>query len=101
MATKTDKKSKLLGYSTKDLYNHIFSFSNFDFEKNFHIDHIFPIQAFVDYNIDDLSVINHLSNLRPLSKQDNLSKADKYDKNEFANWLSQFGILIEEQNQFI
>jgi hypothetical protein len=53
-----------------------------------HIDHIFPIKAFIDHGITDLSIINDLDNLRPLSKKENLSKNAKYDKDKFMKWLS-------------
>jgi site-specific DNA-cytosine methylase len=56
--------------------------------KIWHVDHIFPIQAFLDHGILDLKTINRLDNLRPVLGVENLSKADKYDKNEFLEWLN-------------
>jgi hypothetical protein len=53
------------------------------------VDHIFPVQAFLDHGILDLKLINHLSNLRPMPGKENLSKADKYDEKEFTEWLNQ------------
>lgn len=59
--------------------------------KTMNIDHIFPISAFVRHNIFDLNIINHLDNLRPVSKFENLSKHSKYDKTEFYAWLDSIG----------
>jgi hypothetical protein len=55
-----------------------------------HIDHIFPIQAFIDFglcDIEHIKVINSLENLQPLDAFDNLSKNNKYDKDEFIDFL--------------
>lgn len=48
---------------------------------------ICPIQAFLDHSIMDLKIINALDNLRPLAGFENLSKADKYDAEEFKKWI--------------
>lgn len=56
--------------------------------KSWHVDHIFPVQAFIDHKIYDLSLINHIDNLRALSEEDNLKKYDSYDKDEFLNWIT-------------
>jgi hypothetical protein len=55
--------------------------------KAWHVDHIFPVQAFIDHKIYDLSLINHIDNLRALSEEDNLKKYDNYDKDKFLNWV--------------
>ncbi len=55
--------------------------------RHIHVDHIFPIKAFVENGIYDLDIINHISNLRVISSKENLSKKDKYNKNEFKNYL--------------
>jgi len=47
----------------------------------------FPIQAFLDHGILDLSLINRFDNLRPIIGPENLSKADKYDETDFKQWL--------------
>ena len=87
---KNNKTEKLLGYTYMDLMNHITSFENWKevSRKSWHIDHIFPIKAFLDNNIKDIRIINCLENLRPLSSHENLKKNDKYNKNEFKKWLS-------------
>lgn len=88
--SKKYKASKYLGYETEDLKEHITSHSNWEEVKDghWHIDHIFPIKAFLDYNISDVKTINCLDNLQPLSAKENLSKNDSYDKKEFEEWLS-------------
>lgn len=86
---KIDKTYKLLGYTSSDLQNHIHNHPNWGISKNldFHIDHIFPIKAFLDYNIKDIKLINNLDNLQPLAKRENLSKGDRYNAKEFEDWL--------------
>lgn len=56
-------------------------------DENWHIDHVFPIKAFMEHNIHDIKIINCLENLQPLTKTDNLTKSDKYDKSHFLEWL--------------
>jgi hypothetical protein len=59
-----------------------------------HIDHIFPIQAFIDFGLcetEHIKIINSLENLQPLDAFDNLSKSDKYDKEEFIKFLQTKG----------
>jgi len=57
--------------------------------KEWHVDHIFPVQAFIDHQIYDLSLINHLDNLQALPKDENLEKYDKYDKEKFLAWVEE------------
>jgi hypothetical protein len=87
---KTRSTHELLGYTPQDLQNHILNHPDYEKCKSgvWHVDHIIPIQAFIDHNILDLKIINALENLRPLAGPDNLSKADKYDEAEFKNYLS-------------
>lgn len=86
---KDTKTSKLLGYGVIELRNHITNHPNWSALKDskWHLDHIFPIKAFVDYGINNLRIINALDNLQPLSGPDNLTKADKYDSKKFDMWL--------------
>lgn len=86
---KNTKTQDLLGYNHSQLKKHIKSHPNYKKldGKSFHIDHIFPIKAFVDHGIFDLSIINRLDNLRPLTGPENLSKNAKYDKEKFLEWL--------------
>ena len=59
------------------------------------MDHIFPIQAFVDYGIKDIKLINCLENLQPLNGKENCSKGDKYDVEKFEKWLESKGYEIQ------
>lgn len=86
---KTKHTHELLGYHPQDLQEHILNHPDYKNCKDgeWHVDHIFPIQAFLDHGILDLKVINRLDNLRPIPGPENLSKADKYDEKEFQRWL--------------
>lgn len=81
---------KLLGYTHIQLMEHITSHSNWPMVKdgNWHIDHIFPINAFIEHDITDPKIVNHLTNLRPLSQKENNEKWATYDKDAFKQWLS-------------
>lgn len=87
--SKRYKSSDHLGYTTGKLKERIQSHPNWADvkERVWHIDHIFPVKAFLDYGVKDVKVINALENLQPLSASDNLSKNDKYDPEEFEKWL--------------
>jgi hypothetical protein len=58
-----------------------------------HIDHIFPLTAFVDYELFDMKLANSLDNLRPLTGRDNFSKSSRYNKRDFEKWLESKGIF--------
>ena len=94
--TKNAKTAKLLGYDYKQLQEHIQNHPNWAKVKNkvWHIDHIFPIKAFLDYGISDLKIINALDNLRPLTAKANLKKNAKYDKKAFVTYLESKGIEV-------
>lgn len=79
----------ILGYSGKELNEYIISHSNWSRVKDgkWHLDHIFPISAFVKNKIYDLKLINCLDNLQPLSRKENLQKSNKYNSIEFQEWL--------------
>lgn len=79
-----------LGYTPSDLQRHIEAQLDESFGDDWHIDHIFPVKAFLDHGVTDLKVINALDNLRPLPGPENLSKGDQYDKREFQEWLGRF-----------
>jgi hypothetical protein len=87
--TKTKSTHLLLGYTPKELQDHILNHPNYEKCKNkeWHVDHIFPIQAFLDHNILDLKLINNLDNLMPIEGVENLSKANKYDEKSFLKWV--------------
>jgi plasmid maintenance system killer protein len=96
--TKSSKTEELLGYTPKDLKNHIENHKNWSLIKNneWHLDHIFPIIAFIKYKIFDPKIINNLDNLQPLQNKENLSKGDKYCEIEFEQYLENKGIKIEK-----
>ena len=78
------------GYSGIEFCNHMIN-CNLDWKntKSYHIDHIFPIKAFIENNIFDLKIIFSLDNLQVLSKEDNLKKKDKYNKLQFYEKYSE------------
>jgi hypothetical protein len=86
---KADHAHHVLGYSPKQLLEHLQTFPQWERLKrdSWHLDHIFPIIAFVRKGIKDLSVICRLDNLQPLPGPKNCSKGDNYDEAEFEKWL--------------
>ena len=58
------------------------------------IDHIFPIKAFVEHGITDMSIINSLDNLQPLLLSENISKSDKYCEKDFFTWLKNHNVVV-------
>lgn len=58
------------------------------------LDHIFPIKAFVDYQIFDVRLINSLENLQPMLLKENQKKSGSYSKKDFENWLKEKGYEI-------
>lgn len=80
----------LLGYTPEQLGNHLKNHPNMAQLKSvkIEVDHVFPLKAFIDYNITDLKIINCLENLQPLEKNSNLFKAANYNIQAFENWLS-------------
>jgi hypothetical protein len=92
---KIDCKHKILGYSPEELQKHILNHPNFNPNwVDWHIDHKFPIHAFIEHNILDLKVMNCLDNLQPMNGTHNLSKGATYDLQEFKNWLKEKNICI-------
>jgi hypothetical protein len=91
--------SEQLGYS--DLWGHLSSFATFEQLQRgpWHIDHVFPLAAFSDHGIDDLQVINALSNLQPLSAFDNISKSDKYNEEDFMSYCQQHHIVCRSRHE--
>lgn len=83
-----------LGYTGSDLRQHIENHERWNDVRvgKWHLDHIFPVAAFVSRGIHDPMVINALDNLQPLSAKENISKKDKYDRAAFESYLSTKGI---------
>jgi hypothetical protein len=94
---KLDRSHRLLGYSPRDLQEHIQNYPTWKLVKDgpWHLDHIFPVVAFVEHGIKDISVICSLDNLQPLFGHDNCSKNRKYDKQEFFKWLRSKNIVLQ------
>lgn len=92
---KVGRTSDMLGYGPKELQEHIVQHPNWDKVKdgNWHIDHIWPIKAFVDHGIDDIALINRLDNLRPVKQKINNEKHAKYDEEAFRKWLKSEGYI--------
>lgn len=79
---KDDTFDKYLGCTSKELrkwISHQFtedmSWSNYAYA--WHIDHVVPIQFFDLKNVLERDACFHWSNLKPLKKEDNMSKSDK------------------------
>lgn len=91
---KNKQTHELLGYTRQELFEHIVNHPNWENvkDKKWHIDHIFPIKAFLEYGITDLKIINALDNLQPLEGKENMSKGGKYDKDEFKYYLTKNNI---------
>jgi len=90
--TKTNKANhshKVLGYSPNDLLSHLQTFPQWETLKHgqWHLDHVFPIAAFVRKGITDPKVICRLDNLQPLAGKENCSKGDECDEDLFQEWL--------------
>jgi hypothetical protein len=83
------KVEKILGYSVNELQKSITNNVRWKEVKcnDWHIDHIFPIKAFLDFGITTLTIINCLDNLQPLSVKDNLKKSGSYNQEHFTSWL--------------
>lgn len=86
---KTERTHKLLGFTPDELQKSVKGHPNWEKVKDedWHLDHIFPIIAFIDHGITDISVICSLGNLRPASAHENCKKNRKYSKKEFAEWI--------------
>jgi hypothetical protein len=74
---------EILGYSHNELMNHLESqFTegmSWDNYGDWHIDHIIPVSWFIKMGETSPSVINDLSNLRPMWAEDNLKKSASID----------------------
>lgn len=84
---KDESTFQLLGYTAEELKNHLeslfidgMSWENFG---EWHIDHIYPINRFINEGITDPAVINSLSNLRPMWAEDNIAKGNLL----FEEWM--------------
>jgi hypothetical protein len=97
---KTQKKFNILGYTNKQLVARLTSHPEWEQlkNKNWHLDHVFPINAFLNFGITDISLISSLENLRPLDATENIKKYDDYEPEDFLLWLKLKGIEVNETN---
>ena len=88
---KQERTFRTLGYSPLELIEHIQKHPSWKLVKDtdWHLDHIFPIIAFIEKGITDIKIICSLTNLQPLSAIDNMKKNDSYDPELFDKWLKQ------------
>jgi hypothetical protein len=82
MKQKDDAYSTLLGCSKKDLkiwiehqFNHKINWNNYGTE--WHIDHVYPVKSFNLQIKEERMTCFNWSNLRPLSKEENMAKSSK------------------------
>lgn len=84
---------QLSGYSWQEFKEHIeLQFTEEMAWDNIAVDHIIPVKAFIDNGVTDLKIVNHLSNLRPMFRSDNVRKSCKYDQREFDAYMRCFTI---------
>lgn len=73
-----------LPYSQFEFIAHIESLflkdMSWENRNEWHIDHVIPISVFKAKGIDDINIINALTNLQPLWAVDNLTKSNNYFK---------------------
>jgi hypothetical protein len=81
---KNSKTKELLGYTAKDLRDHLNKFSNI--WDNMHIDHKIPVDWFDDDT--PLYIINHLDNIWLVESKYNLEKQDKWCNIPNESYLS-------------
>jgi hypothetical protein len=93
---KESKSEILLGYTKEQLMERLNSFKSFEKlkKRSWHLDHIFPVKAFLNCGIYDVSVISSLDNLQPLEHIENIKKSDKYDKLLFEKYLINHNIIL-------
>jgi hypothetical protein len=92
-----------LGYTARELQTHIANHPNWENVKNtkWHLDHIFPVKAFVEHGITDIKLINCLENLQPLSQRENNQKCDNYNEKDFIEWLRIYEFREYVENNFV
>jgi hypothetical protein len=80
--SKAARSEEMIGYTHEELKGCIESkFKDgmkWENRSEWHIDHIKPIQAFLDEGVTDPSIINSLSNLQPLWAMENIKKGANY-----------------------
>ena len=89
---KQGRSEEILGYTKTKFIAHIESKFTDGMDWDNMIDgYIIPVQAFLDNNVFDVKIINHLSNLQPLFRRDNIVKGWKYCQEDFEKYIASFG----------
>jgi len=81
-----DKKADEYGINYQEIKKHLGPCPG----KNYHIDHIFPISAFDFNNLAHIQAAFAPDNHQWLTKQENLSKSNKYDSKQFLSYMDSF-----------
>lgn len=81
LVRKNNKRTEvILGYTREELVSHLerqfLKGMSWENHGEWHIDHIVPVNHFVEIGEQDPSVVNCLSNLRPIWAHENYSKND-------------------------
>jgi hypothetical protein len=94
-SSKSDRCMNYVGCSLDQLKNHLESqfvddmmWENYGIE--WHIDHIIPCNAFALENEEQLKACFYYKNLQPLWAVDNIVKKDKYEKEDYDNYMTVF-----------
>lgn len=87
--SKTSKSELLIGYTKKDLVEHLEkqfeNWMSWDNHGEWHIDHVTPISWYNNNGIKDPKIINRLENLRPLRAEENIKKGAKIEVCNYAS----------------
>lgn len=94
MTKKSQRANKVLGYTPSKLLQRLESFPAWPKlrREDWHLDHVYPVKAFLRRGITDISLICALDNLQPLAGSDNCKKNSNYDERAFESWLSAKGV---------
>lgn len=94
--SKVGHTTDMLGYTPAQLQEHIENHPNWPKVKDgrWHIDHLFPIEAFVAHGIHDPKLINCLDNLQPLTQRANNEKWAKYDVEAFRMFVESRSVIL-------
>lgn len=99
--SKNSNTDEILGYSPRDLMNHLESHflegMTWDNHGEWHIDHRISVMEYIRNGCEDPAVINALGNLYPMWASDNFSKGDK----NFEEWLNESEENREKYGHFL